>query len=56
VVTGSGMSSMGMSSIMGSMCTGSVMGSVGIGSGMGSLGEVSEADCEFGSVVGNVEF
>jgi len=44
VVIGSGIGSMGE------------MNSMGMGSVMSSLGEVGEADCEFGSVVENVEF
>ena len=32
------------------------MDSMDMGSAMGSLGEVGEVDCEFSSVVGNVEF
>jgi len=32
------------------------MGLTGMGLVTGSLGEVGEVDCEFGSLVGNVEF
>jgi len=38
------------------MVKGSRIGSMDMGSVMGSTGEVGQADCEFGSVVGNVEF
>jgi len=44
VVIGSGIGSMGG------------MRSIGMGSVMGSLGKVGETDCEFDSMVGNVEF
>jgi len=39
-----------------SVIIGSRIGFIGIDSVMGSLNEVGEADCEFGSVVGNLEF
>ena len=62
MVIGSRIGSMGMGSVMGSMGMGFVMDALGMGSIMGSMGmgsimgSLGETDCEFSSVVGNVEF